>query len=404
MNLREKKILTVTCLGHFLSHFNMLVFPAVLLPLTKRLNLSLAEVLELSFWMYLLFGITAFPWGVAGDRWGVKRLFVLYYLGAGLSGFFVAWGIDSPAALKFGMAGIGFFSGIYHPIGIGWISKEVRQVSIGMGYNGMSGNLGLATAPLVAGVVNWIWSPREVYLVLGFLNLSGLALMMALRVSQDSRDTSWPTSEKGGSRLVAFSILLVAMMLGGIEYRGATVIMPTYLEVKNVALFQWANSLFSGDISKNLLAAGITSAIFLIGMGGQYFGGHLSSRFDLKLCLLSFHAVTVPAAFLMIYFSDVSLAILALVYFFFLLGLQPIENTLIAEYTPRKLRHSAFGFKFILTFGVGSLAIKIVGGIEKNLGLSQVFPFIGCVAVGCVCMAAVLIAKTRSDRPKRGRA
>lgn len=61
----ERNVLITTCFGHFLSHFNMLVFPAVMLPLATRLNLPLAEVLGIFFWMYLLFGITALPWGLA---------------------------------------------------------------------------------------------------------------------------------------------------------------------------------------------------------------------------------------------------------------------------------------------------------------------------------------------------
>lgn len=64
LTIVEKKILVTTCFGHIISHFNMLVFPALLIPLQKQLNLTLNEVLQLSFWMYLLFGVSAFPRGV----------------------------------------------------------------------------------------------------------------------------------------------------------------------------------------------------------------------------------------------------------------------------------------------------------------------------------------------------
>ena len=68
MNANERKILSTTCFGHFMSHFNMLVFPALVLPLTERYGLGFAPVLALSFWMYLLFGVTALPWGLLSDR------------------------------------------------------------------------------------------------------------------------------------------------------------------------------------------------------------------------------------------------------------------------------------------------------------------------------------------------
>ncbi len=48
----------------------MLVFPAIVLPLTKRLDMEMSGVLGISFWMYLLFGCTALPWGMIADRWG----------------------------------------------------------------------------------------------------------------------------------------------------------------------------------------------------------------------------------------------------------------------------------------------------------------------------------------------
>ena len=48
MTPNERNVLTTTCFGHFLSHFNMLVFPAVVLPLSAQLNLPLAEVLGIS--------------------------------------------------------------------------------------------------------------------------------------------------------------------------------------------------------------------------------------------------------------------------------------------------------------------------------------------------------------------
>ena len=44
MNPRDRRILVVTCFGHFMSHFNMLVFPAVVLPLAARLNMDMAQV------------------------------------------------------------------------------------------------------------------------------------------------------------------------------------------------------------------------------------------------------------------------------------------------------------------------------------------------------------------------
>ena len=394
MDSRELRILFATCYGHFMSHFNMLVFPALVLPLVGRLKMDMAYVLDLSFWMYLLFGVTALPWGMIADRWSARSLFIVYYLGAGVSGLAAAVWIDNPVRLSIALAMLGLFSGIYHPIGLGMISKEIKRISLGMAYNGMFGNLGLAMAPLLTGVVNWLWGPRAAYLVLGVLNLLGLGLISILpRLEIHGSDDKEPDKENG--LLGAFLILLVAMMLGGIVYRGATVILPAYFELKTQIIFQWFNSIIGVGLSKNLVATTVTSFIFIVGMLGQYTGGRTAERFDLRICYLIFHAITIPAAFLMALAINLPLVILALIYFFFLLGMQPIENTLVAKFTPKKLHHSAFGSKFVLTFGVGALAVKMIKIIETNSGIETVFYALGIVSVMLVGVIVILIQKTR---------
>lgn len=394
MNSRERRILLTTCYGHFMSHFNMLVFPALVLPLAGQLKMDMAYVLDLSFWMYCLFGVTALPWGMIADRWGAKPLFLIYYLGAGLSGLAASFFIDNPAGLSIALAALGLFSGIYHPIGLGMISKEIKRVSLGMGYNGMFGNLGLATAPLLTGLLNWFWGPQAAYLALGALNLLGVGLMFILPPIGDHRSDIKESDEDNGL-LGAFLILLVAMMLGGIVYRGATVILPAYFELKNQGIFLWFSSMTGVGLSKNLVATSVTSFIYIVGMLGQYTGGRVAERFDLRICYLVFHALTIPAAALMAVAVDLPLVALAMIYFFFLLGMQPIENTLVAKFTPRKFHHSAFGSKFVLTFGVGALAVKMITVIKTTLGIETVFYALAIISIVLVGVILMLIRKTR---------
>jgi len=83
---------------------------------------------------------------------------------------------------------------------------------------------------------------------------------------------------------------------------------------------------------------------------------------------------------------------------FFLLGMQPLENTLVAKLTPAWMRSSAYGMKFVLTFGVGALSVKLVTHIEQDWGLSQVFPTLGAVSILLVVMIGLLIISTQQLR------
>jgi MFS family permease len=378
----------------------MLVFPAVVLPLMVELDMEMGSVLAMSFWMYFLFGVTALPWGVVADKWRADKLLRIFYAGAGMSGLAAGIWIDAPNFFILSLAGIGLFSGIYHPAGLGLISKEIKRISLGMGFNGMFGNLGLASAPLLAGLVNWIWGPRAAYFLLGGLNLCGLLLSVFFpMLKEETRKV--PVADEGNGLIQAFLILLVAMMLGGVVYRGATVILPAVFELRSQALFLGVSNLVQGVISENLLANTITSVIFLIGMLGQYTGGRMAERFDLRYAYLIFHAMTIPMAIFLGLTSDYLLVLLAVIYFFFLLGMQPIENTLVAKYTPKKLHHSAYGFKFVLTFGVGAVAVKMVEKIEKNYGIEPIYPVLGIISLLLVAVIGLLIYHTRNTHPKR---
>lgn len=389
MSPRERSILSVTCFGHFMSHFNMLVFPAILLPLSGKLGMDMGQTLALSFWMYLLFGLTALPWGLLADRYGARPLLAIFYLGAGLCGFLAAMNLSNPSALALALAGIGLFSGIYHPAGLGWISKEFEKTSQGMAYNGMFGNLGLATAPLLAGIVNYFWGAEAVYLVLGAVNMGGLFLLYLARNDHGGLQVR---KEKGSPKrsLAPFLVLLLAMTLGGIVYRGVSVTLPAYFELQNRDLYQGL-LVFSGQIgSPNLFATLVTSVIYLVGMLGQYAGGRVGESYDLGRGYLIFHLITIPAALAMAFTTDTLLILFAMIHSFFLLGMQPLENTLVARLSPPKVHSSAFGLKFILTFGVGALSVKMVALVKADFGFSAVYISLACVSTLLVCTILVL--------------
>jgi len=80
----ENKIITFSCVAHFLTHFYELIFPALAIPLMISLKMDLADVLKLSFLMYLLFGLGALPWGIISDRYGNRKSLIVFFFGSGM--------------------------------------------------------------------------------------------------------------------------------------------------------------------------------------------------------------------------------------------------------------------------------------------------------------------------------
>ena len=132
-------------------------------------------------------------------------------------------------------------------------------------------------------------------------------------------------------------------------------------------------------------------------MVGQFTGGRLAEKFDLRIGYLLFHLITVPAVFFMSLSTDMPLILFALIYNFFLLGMQPIENTLVSKYSPKKFRHSAFGLKFVLTFGVGALAVKAVEAISEHYSMETVFIVLSGVSLLLVGTIVMLIINTAEN-------
>jgi len=189
------------------------------------------------------------------------------------------------------------------------------------------------------------------------------------------------------------------MMLGGVVYRGATVIFPAYLETESARIFQQISE-WSGGVSANVAATAVASFVYLVGMLGQYTGGRVAERFELKRGYLGFHILVAVFAFLLSLVTDVPLVLLALMFFFCLFGMQPIENSLVARLTPKRFHHAAYGTKFILTFGVGAAAVRWLGFIEVELGLRAAFPSLGVVSLALIAAIAVLIRRTPDILPK----
>lgn len=394
LNPNERNILTITCFAHFVSHFNMLVFPAIVLPLTGSLNMELSAVLALSFWMYFLFGVTALPWGLLSDWLGAKPLLFVFFVGAGVCGLLSAGVIDSPGLFSLCLAGIGFFSGIYHPAGLGLISREISRMSMALGYNGMAGNAGLALAPLLTGIINYQFGIRAAYLCLGTLNLFGAALMLLLPTLENPHKQK-TESQSSKTLIIGFAVMCLCVMLGGIAYRGVTVILPSYFELKNQVLFETLVQLKWFIESKNVAATALTSLVFGLGMFGQYMGGRAAERFDPRRGYLVFHSLALPMALAMAFLTDLPLILVTMLFFLFFLGMQPIENTIIAKLTPDRFRHSAYGTKFILTFGVGALGVHMVGWIKLHFSLSAVFVTVAGLSFLLVLSIILLKSVTR---------
>jgi hypothetical protein len=97
----------------------------------------------------------------------------------------------------------------------------------------------------------------------------------------------------------------------------------------------------------------------------------------------------------MAFTTNYALVFCAAMYALFSLGMQPIENSLIAALTPTRWRSVGLAVKFVLNFGIGSTVIYLIGPIKAAYDLEGVYVFLAGVALLLVSSIIVLIIASR---------
>jgi MFS family permease len=160
-------------------------------------------------------------------------------------------------------------------------------------------------------------------------------------------------------------------------------------------LSEWLGRLQVESLSgvRNLVAACLASFTYAGGMIGQYIGGRLADRHDLRRLYLGFHAASLPFLLAMAWAHDLLFLVAACGYVFFSLGMQPIENSLVARFTPARWRSTGYGVKFVLSFGVGSSAVYALGALQSGGSFDMVFLVLAGLVV-LLCASILLLLYT----------
>jgi len=366
--------------GHVVTHLLMLLYPTVVLALEKSFGLSYGELIVLSLPGTILYGAGALPAGILGDRWSAERMMVLFYLGSGLAA--IATGLaQGPLGIAIGLALIGLFGSIYHPVGIAWLVRNAESRGSVLGWNGIFGSIGVGIAPVTAGfLTDWI-SWRAAFLIPGAVALV-LGLALAVLVGQGrvvaAKTDRRPQPEPGrGDVKRAFIALSVTMLAAGIIYQSLTVALPKLFELRLPGL----------TAGGTLGAGGFASLVFLEGMFIPLIGGRLADRYSLKWVYVASWIVAVPVLFLSMRLLELPLFAATIVVFSMISVSAPAENALLVRYTPGRWRATAFGAKFLLSLGVSSLGVPLVGFIFDRTG-DFVWLFVVLGALAAVIVAA----------------
>ncbi len=375
-------------IGHAFAHLLMLIFPTAVLAMEGVWGLGYAELLPLGFAGYLLFGLGSLPAGWLADRWGSAWLMTLFFLGSGLA--CIATGLAvGPWSLALGLTAVGLFASIYHPVAIAWLVGASDRPGQALGYNGVFGVIGTGGAALVAGALADLVGWRAAFLVPGALCVA-LGLPFALgalngghRMARRSYRPSEARPDAAAARRGLF-LMLGVILFTGLIFQMASVGMPKIFQER-----------LGDTIGTSALAAGtLVSIVFGVGALGQIAGGYLADRYDERLLYPIGYALQCGLLLLAAMTLSPLLVVVMAVAMTVQTGSQPIENCLLARYTPEAFRATVYGLKFVLALGLSALGVPLIALI---VGLTGSVDGVLLAMAGCSVVAlgiAVTLPRT----------
>lgn len=386
-----------SCVGHATMHVLTALYITVAVGLERLWAMPYDALMGLWIAGSLLIGLGAPLAGWLSDRWSEARMMVAFFVLTG-AGSVAAGLADGQAALWLGLCVLGVGGSIYHPVGIAWIVRNADKPGQAMGFMGFFGALGIALAAGIAGGLTEAFSWRAAFILPGAVSIGiGLLLAAAIatgRIVDADRAKTAPAPIGRGEAIRAFVFLTLTMAAGALIFNAMHTGMPKWLEQRTLGL--------GGGEPLPLATVGLlVTTVYLLAAGSQFVGGWLADRYPARLVYAAGFAVQAPLILLAAAAVDLPLVAVAAVIVFVGTAIVPAENVLLARYTPANRRGLAYGAKFVLAFGIGPIAVKLVavastwsGGIATLIGGLSVVALVALIA-------ALLVPRTEPRSPVR---
>ena len=375
-------------IGHFVDHFCMLIFATAVITMASEFQMTYGSLLAVATPSFVLFGAAALGAGWLGDRWSRNAMMVVFFCGIGTATVLVGLA-NSVLQIGIGLALIGLFASIYHPVGIAMLVQGAPKLGLRLGVNGIFGNMGVAAAPLAVGALVALFNWRAAFVLPGVIAIAiGLAFWWFWKAGYSVA----PTGPKARKEPVTFTIgwqrvlgvVAVMTLVGGLVFNSTTVALPKLFDERLT------------NIADNLIGfTAMASLVYACASFAQLASGLAIDRFAVKPVLLTTVALQVLMMPIVATSSDWPLFAASFVMMLAVFGQIPITDALITRYTPDAVRGRVFSIKYILNLGVGSLAVPSIWYMHDHAGGFQSLFWALTVCAGIVLIAASVLPYRR---------
>ncbi len=261
-------VLSLCVLGFFVTYFARMAISPVVPLIAADFAVSNTAIGVALSGMWLAYGLSQFPSGVLGDRFGEKSVILWAIGGSAVASLVLA---ASPAFALFVVSavGLGAVAGLHYPVGTTLLSRTYDDLGRAIGIHTMGGPLAGLVAPVAAAwvAVRYGWRPAVGLTVLVAVPVFAL-FALRVRPTPPQRPEEPMRNRFDPSPLVALlsrpaiAFSLSIAMLGTFVVQGMLSFLPTFLIEHHGYSTPVAGAAFS--------------AFFVVRATGQFLLGELS--------------------------------------------------------------------------------------------------------------------------------
>ena len=366
-------------IGHAIDHMFLLIFATAVTTIAKDFSVERWEdLMPYSVSAFFFFGLGSIPAGRLGDLWGRRQMMIVFFVGIGLASILVSV-TTSPLQLAWALALLGCAASIYHPVGIPMLVQGAKRPGWVIGVNGLAGNLGLAGAAALTGLLIKYFGWRMAFLIPGVISIL-LGILFAIFAPHESeapakkKVTALQQENIGIAKILM--IMTIAATSGSMLFNFST--------SSNYELL--ANKFI--EISQDPAQIGIfLSGVYVLASFTQLLIGYLIDKVELKTLYQS--VITVQFIGLLLANSSDGWAFYTaqLLFMAAIFGAIPFTDAIVVRFVDDTMRSRVSGVRLAVSLGASSLAVWLIGPIVKSAGFSTLVWVM--VAISCITFLTV---------------
>jgi MFS family permease len=355
-------------LAHFLDHYAMLIFAAAVVVMAPRFGMTYAQLLPYATPGFVAFGAGSLGTGWLGDRWSRRHMLAIYFFGLALA-LIAAGFARTPNQLALALFAVGAFASIYHPVGTAMLVAHAEQVGREVGINGVFGNLGVASAALVTGILTQYLGWQTAFFAPGvFALVAGIAFVRVVaderRVSNASGPAAARVPREAMQRVIV--ALVVTIMASSTTFNAVTVAIPKLFAER---LASWTQS--------SAWIGAIAATVYVFGALAQYTIGHLLDRRSLKAVFLPLAFLLAPLLVAAAHVSGALLIAISIGIVIGIFGQVTLNDAMVAKYTSDQWRARAYAARYFLGFTAAGASVALVAWLHERGGFQLMLQTFG---------------------------